>query len=151
MTEPSSRTPEGIPHRCPTCGGQFFIIPSTGGDACCPLCNALIWPDGIELSDEPTNTPHQHSKRISRVKSIRLRPGISDYDLQHKIKRAIDSLKSNDKVELTVLLRGREQAHADRAVQLIDEILKELVPEFGILQSTPKTMGRRVSCIVRPR
>ena len=40
----SSRTPEGIPHRCPVCGEVAALSPSfPGGDACCPACGHLLW------------------------------------------------------------------------------------------------------------
>jgi acyl carrier protein len=40
----SSRTPEGIPHRCPVCGKMSAVEPSyPGGDSCCPSCGQLLW------------------------------------------------------------------------------------------------------------
>lgn len=40
----SSRTPEGLPQRCPICGGTSAIEPSyPEGDACCPACGHLLW------------------------------------------------------------------------------------------------------------
>ncbi|MFN0198778.1 MAG: phosphopantetheine-binding protein [Planctomycetaceae bacterium] len=40
----SSRTPEGLPHRCPVCGEMVTIEPSIDtGDAPCPKCGQLLW------------------------------------------------------------------------------------------------------------
>ena len=40
----SSRTPEGTPNSCPTCGKSICIEPSTPfGDAPCPICGSLVW------------------------------------------------------------------------------------------------------------
>ena len=42
--EPSSRTPEGQPKRCPVCGHAVRIDPSRPpGDAPCPHCGHLLW------------------------------------------------------------------------------------------------------------
>jgi hypothetical protein len=42
--EPSSRTPEGLPNRCPVCGNEIAIDPSRpAGDAPCPYCGHLLW------------------------------------------------------------------------------------------------------------
>jgi len=42
--EPSSRTPEGLPNRCPICGKEIAIDPSMpAGDAPCPHCGHLLW------------------------------------------------------------------------------------------------------------
>jgi acyl carrier protein len=40
----SSRTPEGIPHRCSVCGKMAAVDPSyPNGDSCCPSCGQLLW------------------------------------------------------------------------------------------------------------
>ncbi len=40
----SSRTPDGVPHRCPVCGKMSAVEPSyPGGDSCCPSCGQLLW------------------------------------------------------------------------------------------------------------
>jgi acyl carrier protein len=40
----SSRTPEGVPHRCPVCGKMSAVEPSyPAGDSCCPGCGQLLW------------------------------------------------------------------------------------------------------------
>src|SRR5262245_30822806 len=40
----SSRTPEGVPHRCSVCGNESAVEPSDpGGDSCCPSCGHLLW------------------------------------------------------------------------------------------------------------
>jgi acyl carrier protein len=39
----SSRTPEGLPHRCPVCGNYASVEPSPAGDSICPSCGQLLW------------------------------------------------------------------------------------------------------------
>lgn len=40
----SSRTPEGLPHKCPVCGKMSRLEPSLpGGDSCCPNCGHLLF------------------------------------------------------------------------------------------------------------
>ena len=40
----SSRTPDGLPHRCPICGKRAALEPShPGGDSVCPSCGHLLW------------------------------------------------------------------------------------------------------------
>lgn len=40
----SSRTPEGLPHRCPICDKPCLLEPSSPhGDSCCPNCGHLLW------------------------------------------------------------------------------------------------------------
>jgi len=40
----ASRTPEGMPGRCPICDAEFSVVPSQPfGDAPCPACGARLW------------------------------------------------------------------------------------------------------------
>ena len=48
----SSRTPEGVPGRCPVCGNDVSVTPADGfADAPCPACGVLLWP--LPLHDGP--------------------------------------------------------------------------------------------------
>jgi acyl carrier protein len=52
--EISSRTPEGVPHRCPICGKVSAVDPSfPEGDSCCPSCGHLLWWFRDRLSNHP--------------------------------------------------------------------------------------------------
>lgn len=62
----SSRTPEGKKHTCANCGHQFRISPSVAGDACCPICNTLVWPNGRDESD--ADERREKKKRTRRAK-----------------------------------------------------------------------------------
>jgi len=54
--EPSTRTPEGEPNRCPVCGKRLQIEPSRPpGDAPCPHCGHLLWFDPSVWEDDDLN------------------------------------------------------------------------------------------------
>ncbi len=56
----SSRTPEGIPHRCRVCGQVSAVEPSyPGGDSCCPACGELLWWFRDRLSQDAEIAPDQ--------------------------------------------------------------------------------------------
>lgn len=56
----SSRTPEGLPHRCPVCGKMTMLEPSfPDGDSCCPNCGQLLWWFRDRLSREAGIDPAQ--------------------------------------------------------------------------------------------
>jgi hypothetical protein len=63
--EPSSRTPEGEPNRCPVCGNATQIEPSSGSrDAPCPSCGSLLW---FRLTQEGARPPSKEPGRLSAV------------------------------------------------------------------------------------
>src|SRR5262245_23594595 len=57
----SSRTPEGVPHRCPICGNAAALENSTTGDTCCPSCGQLLWWFRDRLTNESVNLSVSHS------------------------------------------------------------------------------------------
>jgi anti-anti-sigma factor len=68
--EPSSRTPEGRPHRCPLCGKEVLLEASfPPGDATCPHCGHLLWldPNAEEGDDQTTVIRVQDEAAIRQV------------------------------------------------------------------------------------
>jgi hypothetical protein len=72
---PSSRTPEGQPHRCEVCGNEIKIEASfPPGDAPCPCCNSLVWFEPMnEPRPKPTDievTKRQKQELVSQIESL---------------------------------------------------------------------------------
>src|SRR5262245_66667435 len=88
---------------------------------------------------------HKHTHH-SRNKELRLRPKIGDHDLMTKVNRAKEFLDQKDKVVLSVIFRGRENAHVDEGYKLVDRLIKELEP-VAKLEQSPSMQGRRIVVI----
>lgn len=75
--EPSSRTPEGEPNRCPVCGGRVRLEPSQpAGDAPCPHCGCLMWfgrasAEGIDPLEQASGGPFDRSRAEETKQIIR--------------------------------------------------------------------------------
>jgi acyl carrier protein len=74
----SSRTPEGLPHRCPVCGKVCAQEPSfPPGDSCCPNCGHLLW----WLRDHISRSAGIDPERITLSSSFREDIGTDSLDL----------------------------------------------------------------------
>jgi serine/threonine protein kinase len=63
----SSRTPEGLPNRCPVCGSEVRVAPSNpAGDAPCPQCGHLLWFVNQRLSNPPEGCNYSRIRLIGR-------------------------------------------------------------------------------------
>lgn len=71
------------------------------------------------------NKRQKQSARPS-VKEVKLRPNVGESDYQLRIDRAVQWLSKGDSVKFLVRLRGREHQHRDRAVELLERIVKDL-------------------------
>jgi translation initiation factor IF-3 len=83
------------------------------------------------------------------LKEIRLRPKTDAHDRQFKLKKARQFLEEGDKVQFTMLFRGREMIHLDLAVEKFNGIVAEL-SDLGKVEMAPKKMGRRMTMVMAP-
>ena len=86
----------------------------------------------------------------TKTKEIRLRPKTGDEDIRTKIRQAERFLKQKDKVQVTVLFRGREMAHIEEGRRVMEGVLEQLDP-IAKVESRPTQNGRRMICMVSPR
>lgn len=83
------------------------------------------------------------------LKEIRIRPKTDVHDREIKMNRAKAFLEEGHKVQFTMLFRGRERFHKERAVGIFDEILSEL-GETVKVERRPIMEGRRMTMVVSP-
>jgi translation initiation factor IF-3 len=83
------------------------------------------------------------------LKEIRLRPKTDAHDREIKLKRARDFLEEGNKVQFTMLFRGRERVHRERATQIFRSILDEL-GETVKVERHPAMEGRRMTMVMSP-
>ena len=81
------------------------------------------------------------------LKEVRLRPKIDTHDKMFKVKRAHEFLEKGSKVQFTMLFRGREMMHLDRAMDLFKEITDQL-QEVGKVEMPPRRQGRRMTMVL---
>lgn len=90
------------------------------------------------------------NQKVITVKEIRLTPSIEINDLNVKAKRAIDFLKDEDKVKVTVRFRGREMGHTEKGMVVLQKFA-ELTSEYGAIDKQPKLEGRNMVMHLNPK
>lgn len=91
-----------------------------------------------------------HGSHHTKTKEIRLRPKTGQHDIDFKVKKAIDFLQHKDKVQVSVLFRGREMAHIEEGRRVMEGVIEELL-EYGKLESPPQQNGRRMLATIAPK
>lgn len=74
---------------------------------------------------EQKKSQKQSSAKPS-LKEVKLRPNVGEADYEVRINRAKQWLEKGDTVRFQVRLRGREHQHRDRAIDLLDRVVKDL-------------------------
>jgi len=89
---------------------------------------------------------HQHANKL---KEIKLRLNIDKHDYATKLNHVVEFLQDGMKVKLSLFFRGRENAHREFGVQLMERVLLDLAVS-GRAEVTPRVIGRSVQMLVGP-
>jgi translation initiation factor IF-3 len=114
-----------------------------------PVCKILDYGKYKYEAQKKANEARKKQKTID-VKEIKMRPGIDEHDYQVKMRSVRKFLDSGDKVKMTIRFRGREMAHQDLGVRVLDRVRDELDEEVKIEQY-PRTEGRLMTMVVAPK
>ncbi|MCU0725722.1 MAG: translation initiation factor IF-3 [Planctomycetes bacterium] len=82
-----------------------------------------------------------------RIKGIRLRPKTDDHDFQVKVRQARSFLEEGNKVQVTLLFRGREMSHMDLGRDVLMRFAAELA-DLSSVERAPKLEGRRMTLLL---
>ena len=83
------------------------------------------------------------------IKEMKLRPKIDAHDYQTKKGHVVRFLNQGDKVKITIMFRGREQAHPERGRALLQRLFED-VQELATVESEPLQEGRNMSMLLAP-
>ena len=89
-------------------------------------------------------------QKVVEVKEIKLRPMIDDHDYQVKMRSMERFFEEGDKVKVTLRFRGREMAHQELGVKLLDRVKDETAP-LAKVESEPRLEGRQMVMVLAPR
>ena len=87
--------------------------------------------------------------RQQKLKEIRVRPKTGDHDVDTKVVQARKFLEHNDKVQVTVLFRGREMQHQEEGRRVLDSVLEKLA-DAGKVERPPTMDGRKMTALLMP-
>ncbi|MCK0536563.1 translation initiation factor IF-3 [Alcanivorax quisquiliarum] len=118
-------------------------------DAEPPVCRIMDY--GKHLFDLKQKQKEGRKKqRQTQVKEMKFRPGTDDGDYQVKIRNLMRFLEAGDKAKVTVRFRGREMAHQELGLQLLQRVEADLA-ELGNVEQRPNMEGRQMIMVIAPQ
>jgi len=85
-----------------------------------------------------------------QLKEVKMRPKIEDHDYDFKVKHARTFLEQRDKVKFTVTFRGRELAHPEAGMRLLERVIKDL-DGIGVVEIPIRMEGRSMVLLMVPK
>jgi translation initiation factor IF-3 len=118
-------------------------------DAKPPVCKIM---DYGKFKYEQKKKAHQAKtkQKITHLKELRLRPKTEEHDFQVKLKKAKEFLADGDRVQVSMIFKGREMAHLDLGKTLLERFGVEIV-DVGKIERPALLDGRRMTLVLVPK
>ncbi|EMI5489633.1 translation initiation factor IF-3 [Providencia stuartii] len=115
-----------------------------------PVCRIMDY--GKYLYEKSKSQKEQKKKqKVVQVKEIKFRPGTDEGDYQVKLRSLIRFLEDGDKAKVTLRFRGREMAHQQIGMEVLNRIKTDL-DELAVVESFPsKIEGRQMIMVLAPK
>jgi len=89
-------------------------------------------------------------QKVVEIKEIKVRPNIDDHDYDVKMRQMKEFIGEGDKVKVTLRFRGREMAHQDLGLKVLDRIRTELA-ETTKVEQMPRLENRQMIMVLAPK
>jgi translation initiation factor IF-3 len=117
-------------------------------DARPPVARLLDYSKYKYEQEQKAKAARKHQQQVN-VREIKLRPKIADHDYETKKGHVERFLRQKDKVKITIMFRGREQAHPERGRALLQR-LHDDIAEIATIESEPQQEGRNMHMMLAP-
>jgi len=106
---------------------------------------------GKQLYEAKKQQNEARKKQVrTTIKEIKFRPGTEEGDYQVKLRNLVRFLEHGDKAKITLRFRGREMAHQELGMQLLQRVEADLA-DYGAVEQHPKMEGRQLTMVIAPK
>ncbi len=113
-----------------------------------PVCKILDYGRYKYQAQKKAAEARKKQKTVE-IKEIKMRPNIDTHDYEVKMKSMLRFFNDGDKVKVTLRFRGREMAHQDLGMNLLNKVREETA-EIAKVESAPKLEGRQMVMVLAP-
>jgi translation initiation factor IF-3 len=114
-----------------------------------PVCKLMDYGKFRYREQKKAHEAKLKQKQI-QVKEIKFRPGTDDGDYKIKVGKLVQFLEEGDKAKVTLRFRGREMAHQEFGVRLLERVRKDL-ETVAIIEQFPRLEGRQMVMVLAPK
>ena len=114
-----------------------------------PVCK-IIDLGRLKYQTQKKAAEARKKQKIVEIKEIKMRPGIDDHDYDVKMRAVNRFFEEGDKVKITLRFRGREMAHQELGMRLLDKVKLETAL-IAKVEAEPKLEGRQMMMVLAPK
>lgn len=114
-----------------------------------PVCRIMDWGKyRFELSKKAQAA--RKKQRQIQIKEVKFRPGTDDHDYDVKMRNLRRFIEEGDKVKVTLRFRGREMAHQELGLEILQRVEKDMAEET-VVEQRPRMEGRQMVMMLAPK
>ncbi len=114
-----------------------------------PVCKIMDY-GKFKYETQKREAEARKKQHIIEIKEIKFRPGTDKHDYDVKMRSVLKFLEEGDKVKVTLRFRGREMAHQQLGVELLNRVADD-IGEAGKIEAMPRLEGKQMVMMVGPR
>lgn len=114
-----------------------------------PVCKIMDF-GKFKYEQQKKEAEARKKQKVIEIKEIKFRPGTDTHDYEVKMRSVIKFLEEGDKVKVTLRFRGREMAHQQLGMDLLNRVVGD-VGDLGKVESMPKLEGRQMVMMIAPK
>ncbi|WP_321792538.1 translation initiation factor IF-3 [Caballeronia sp. J97] len=114
-----------------------------------PVCRLMDY-GKFKYSEAKKQHEAKLKQKIVQVKEVKFRPGTDDGDYNVKLRNLTRFLEDGDKTKITLRFRGREMAHQEIGMRMLERLKTDL-DEYGQVEQMPKMEGRQMIMVLAPK
>lgn len=114
-----------------------------------PVCRIMDYGKYLFEESKKRQAAKKKQKQI-QIKEVKFRPGTEEGDYQVKLRNLVRFLTEGDKTKVSLRFRGRELAHQEIGLKLLERIRDDLA-EYGTVEQHPQREGRQMVMVLAPK
>jgi len=114
-----------------------------------PVCKIMDF-GKFKFEQQKKAAEARKKQKVVEIKEIKMRPAIDDHDYDVKLRAIRRFFEEGDKVKVTLRFRGREMAHQELGMQVLQRVKAE-VESIAKVESEPRLEGRQMVMVLAPR
>jgi len=113
-----------------------------------PVCKIMDFNRWKYEQDQKRKESRRKATQVV-IKEMKFRPKIDGHDYETKMRHVERFLAEGNKVKLTIMFRGREMAHPELGLRILNRIADQ-VSEYAMVESAPRQDGRNMTMVLHP-
>ena len=114
-----------------------------------PVCRLMDY-GKFKYQEQKRQAEARAKQKVIQVKEVKFRPGTDEGDYQVKLRNLKRFLDDGDKAKVTLRFRGREMAHQELGMRVLERVRDDLL-ETAVVEAMPKLEGRQMVMVLAPK